>query len=238
MKNADPTFLRQLPLRSAINSRGPVLPSDGGLKLCDVAALGIQSGHDVLNGAVFAGCVHLLEQSQAVRGCLWRIELCLGARLTPVIPSAKKSARILFSKIFRLIGRIVVLAERYFLAWWNENSLEEFLLFGFLHRVNSSARLCSFERQYDQRINAAPALNPAPTDASNTREPSFNRPSDSAESNANGSVPAVVLPYSSILITTLSRDSPIRSARIGDDSKIRLVWNKQIYIRPGQSIAF
>src|SRR5690606_1491118 len=63
-----------------------------------------------------------------------------------------------------------------------------------------------------QRSNTAPAVNPAPTEASMTRSPVFRRPSALASASASGIVAAVVLPYLSRLTTNLSGPRPSRAA--------------------------
>src|SRR5262249_31545820 len=76
--------------------------------------------------------------------------------------------------------------------------------------------------QYAQRNSEQPTVNPAPTAAASTRSPFLRRPCSRAVSIARGIVPAVVLPYSSILIMTRSSFSPKRSA--ADIMMRRLAW--------------
>ena len=54
------------------------------------------------------------------------------------------------------------------------------------------------------RKSTAPTVKPAPTDASRTRSPFFSRPARRASPSASGMVAAVVLPYVSRLMITLS----------------------------------
>ena len=79
------------PSSSATGSRGRVPPPTGALKR-DLAALRVDAGHDVLDGAVFAGRVHRLEdhqQGQRVLGVepVW----CFASCLMPFSRQAKAS---------------------------------------------------------------------------------------------------------------------------------------------------
>src|SRR5262245_3931495 len=65
--------------------------------------------------------------------------------------------------------------------------------------------LSTFNLYQNPHLNStAPTVNPAPTDASSTRSPFFNRPEQTASFNASGIVAAVVLPKRSMLITTFA----------------------------------
>ena len=87
--------------------------------------------------------------------------------------------------------------------------------------------------QIDQRSSTDPTVNPAPTEASSTRLPFFSRPSATASASASGIVPAVVLPYFSMLMTTLSGGRPKPLGGRHDDAAIGLVRHEQIdVLRP------
>ena len=78
---------------------------------------------------------------------------------------------------------------------------------------------------------------PAPTEASRTRLPFFRRPSATASASARGIVPAVVLPYFSILMTTFSSRQAKPLGGRHDDAAIGLMRHEQIDIGAGHVVA-